>query len=108
MIRINVIRKAGNIASISVSGHAYANDPGFDLVCAGVSSIAIGTLNACDQLLDQDACDLEMIPGDDPRISIQVHKDSKTCQTVLKTMLIQCKTIEEQYKNYVEIEEMEG
>ncbi len=50
MIQIDVLTQDSKILKIEVSGHAYSGEPGFDLVCAGVSSIAVGALNALPML----------------------------------------------------------
>lgn len=46
MIEIKVKRQP--TLEIVISGHAYSGDPGHDLVCAAVSAIVFGSLNAFD------------------------------------------------------------
>lgn len=45
-------RAAGDIESVTIDGHAGYADPGFDIVCAAVSGISIGLLNAMEKLLE--------------------------------------------------------
>ncbi len=63
-------------------------------------------MNALDEELEG-ACDLELVEGDSPMIAIRVIDDSEICQIILKTILIQLKTIEEVYSQYLTIREME-
>ena len=59
MISIIVKRCQEAISEIVIQDHAGYKEKGEDLVCAGVSSIAIGALNAID-LKGKQVCDLEM------------------------------------------------
>ena len=59
MISISILKHNGIIEEMNVSGHAEYADKGKDLVCAGVSTIMIGSLNALD-LLAKDTCDLQI------------------------------------------------
>ncbi|WP_134700032.1 ribosomal-processing cysteine protease Prp [Ammoniphilus sp. YIM 78166] len=52
MIKVHVKRRAsGDIESFTIDGHAGFADPGHDIVCAAVSGISFGTINAIDMLL---------------------------------------------------------
>ncbi len=42
MVKVHVKRNQNHIQEIEVKDHAGYADAGFDLVCAGVSSICIG------------------------------------------------------------------
>ena len=98
MIKVNVDLHSGLISKMTISGHANQADIGQDLVCAGVSSIAIGLLNACD-ILASDCFELSM----QETIKIVVIKNSEVVQTILKTGLIQLETVVEQYSEFIEI-----
>ena len=54
MIRVTVETVEHQYHSMTVVGHAETGESGFDLVCAGVSSILTGALNAFDEM-DDDA-----------------------------------------------------
>lgn len=103
MIKIDIQRCAGTIIEIEICDHAGYGDKGQDLVCAGVSSIAVGTMNALDQLC-QDMCDLQM---QEAYIHILVKQQSSTVQTVLTTMCIQLETMQESYSNFLTINDQE-
>lgn len=51
MVKIHIVRdKTGFIWEYTVEGHAYAGEPGKDLVCAAVSAIAYTGANALEEL----------------------------------------------------------
>ncbi len=103
MIQIDVKRHNDAILAMSIKHHAGYDEKGKDLVCAGVSSIAIGALNAIDQ--SGDVCDLVM---KEAYISIDVkkQKDHDT-QVMLEMLRIQLITMQEAYPNYIQYCEQE-
>lgn len=100
MIRVCVHKESSGYRQIEVSGHAMSQDPGFDLVCAGVSSIATGALNGFYEL---DA-DCELIMNDEPYIKIRCNSINKINQTLMQFLLIQLKTVEAVHGEYIRIE----
>lgn len=103
MIKVLISNRNNEIVDIEISGHAESNVHGRDLVCAGVSSVAIGTLNAIEELTYQ-SCEMKM---EDGFVSIKVIQNSKTLQIILQTLLIQLKTIEFNYSKYIKIKKQE-
>lgn len=103
MIKVAVSRCNGSIISLEVTGHAFDGLYGNDVVCAGVSSVVIGLLNAIDELASG-SCQIDK---DDraARISITVTGDSSKTQTVLETGIIQLKTISAVYPKRIKISE---
>ena len=99
MIQVVIQKNQDEIQSITVTGHAEFDSHGQDLVCAGVSSILFGTLNALDEIVT-DSCDLIVEKN---KIKIQVKQACELTQTILQVTTIQLKTIEEQYKDYIKI-----
>lgn len=99
MIQVNVIKKDNAITKITISGHAFSNDPGFDLVCAGVSSIATGALNGFDALDTSTA--LEMT--DAPFISITCNQINHKNQLLMEFLFYQLKTIEDAHDEHLNI-----
>jgi uncharacterized protein YsxB (DUF464 family) len=52
MITVQVKRRDDDsIEEIKIRGHAYAGEPGHDLVCAAVSAISFGSINSIELLL---------------------------------------------------------
>lgn len=88
--------------SIVVNGHAMFSASGSDIVCAGVSSIVFGALNALDYFGELS----DSIEINDQRGFISIHftEYNKQQLLVIETMMIQLKTVEDQFPNYIKIE----
>jgi hypothetical protein len=95
-------RKDPDILEIEIHGHAYADEPGKDLVCAGVSAVSITAMEALDTMFP-DACQLEQQGN---RLSIQVLNNSANLQTCLEMLSRQLGCFEEMYPEYVEIRQI--
>ena len=85
---------------LSVKGHAGAGEYGNDLICAGVSSIMFGLLNAIDM------ADKEVILNVKENL-IEVINDSNNTKVndYLELAVVQLKTIEQSYSQYIKIDE---
>lgn len=104
MISIIVKRCDEAISELVVQDHAGYKEQGKDLICAGVSSIAIGALNAID-LKGKQVCDLEM---KDAYIRITVKRMAEhDVQVMLDMLLIQLMTMRETYPDYIKITDQE-
>ncbi|WP_010288126.1 ribosomal-processing cysteine protease Prp [Kurthia massiliensis] len=89
------------------SGHAYSGEHGRDLVCAGASAIAFGTVNAINSLLQitpgieqgEDGGYLKVVvdPSD-----LTPENDAKL-QTILQTMVTQVYTMVASYGDFIEL-----
>lgn len=99
MIYVEVYTKESNILKIEISGHAYSGEPGYDLVCAGVSSIAVGALNGFEEL--ECNCNLEMT--EDPFIKIECRDLTETNQLLMNFLFLQLKTVEESHHEHIKI-----
>lgn len=98
MITVKYVTEKKQFKSITVTGHALSNVKGKDLVCAAVSAVTIGCINALKN------------PQDFHIIVAEGHVDVQALrnildhdQIVLETMLISLKSIEESYANYIKI-----
>ena len=100
MVNVEVKRHNGTIDNILIHDHAEYAENGQDLVCAGVSSISVGMLNALDQLTGQDVCDLIM---KEAYVEIRLKKRDKTAELLMEALVIQLKTLEENYHKYITI-----
>jgi uncharacterized protein YsxB (DUF464 family) len=107
MITIEIVRSVEKaIIRYTVSGHAYYKDPGKDIVCAGVSAVTIGAVNAIEKLtgLVPDAADksgllkVQVPTSTDPVRNGQV-------QLLLEGMIAALESIVESYGKYVKIQE---
>lgn len=90
----------GSFRRVSISGHAMSGPYGHDLVCAGVSAVSIGALNALDGMFSDD-CRLEM---DNNQIIIEVLQDSQALQQCLRMLYGQLETIALQHPQAVHLE----
>ncbi len=103
MILVNVRKDKEEILELVVTGHAGQAPKGEDLVCAGVSSILVGALNAIDQLANA-ACELSMQEG---YVKIRQKKADERGQLLMKATLIALQTMEESYSSYIHIKVQE-
>ena len=101
MIRIRVTETDGRITAMHVSGHAEAAPYGKDLVCAAVSGIVFGLCNALDQIAG-----IETISVTDNTVTISVDHPDDLSETIMRTGLIQLKTVGEKNQNYIKITEV--
>lgn len=99
MVKVKIGKCNDKIKLIEISGHAGFADKGNDIVCAGISSVSIGLLNALDELTDQ-KCD---IVCNDNYISIKVLNDDDVVQTILSVGIIQLKCIQESFPQNLKI-----
>jgi uncharacterized protein len=106
MIDITITRNSSEtIQSFVISGHAFFAKRGSDIVCAGVSAVSIGAINAVHALtgitpvIEQSeegflSC---TIPDDLP------EGTGENVQLLLEGMVVSLQTIEEEYGQYIKI-----
>lgn len=99
MISVVFYKKDDKFLKTTVKGHAYQDNPGFDLVCAGVSSVMTGALNGFDELVPNSILELTQ----EPLISLEVKTPSTESELLFKFIFHQLKTIEEVSKDYLKI-----
>ncbi len=100
MIKVLVQREEKIITSLSVSGHANSAPHGEDLVCAAVSAIITGGINAIE---NKKSFKLILNEGD-ALIELKTNEImSKHDEIVLETIYIELKTIEESYNKFIKI-----
>lgn len=107
MILVNVNRNTdGSIAQFKLSGHAESGPYGHDLVCAAVSAVSFGAVNAVIKL-----CEIEPIINQSPDGGLlQVtlpdglnHDTFEKAQWLLEGMVVSLQTIERDYDQYITI-----
>lgn len=98
MVQVNVRLQNEQIQEIEISGHAEHGEYPNDLVCAAISCIAFGLLNALEEL---------QIPFqhviEENRIVMRTEDDD----SVLKVGYYQLKTIEERYPKSIHVKKVE-
>lgn len=97
MIKIYIKKENKDIKYIEISGHAKYEEYGKDIVCAGVSSITITTINA---ILSFN----ETIKVTDNNIlSINVLQNDNITNTLLNNMIDLLSQIEKEYPKNISI-----
>ena len=102
MIKVLITRSAQSdqITSFEVSGHAGYAEPGKDIVCAAVSTVTVGTVNAICEVTG-----IQMIAEmRDGYLSASFPNDTnaealKDAQLLLKGMLVMIQSIQGAYGN---------
>ena len=102
MIKVVIKRDESKdiITSIEVKGHAGKDTYGKDLVCAAVSAIMTGGMNA---LL---GTDYQFILEEGHALIKSLYLPSEYDAVVLKTIEIQLRTIEETEKEFVQVKNL--
>lgn len=103
MITVQTKIIANTYSSIEIKGHANSAEKGKDLVCAAISAIATGALNAIDELLPND-CDLKMETG---YVFIAVKQNSEQLQIMLQMLMKQLETVAFVNKKYIKMKQQE-
>ena len=100
MIKVSYQSDENKYSYLKVTGHAEFADEGQDLICAAVSSIFYGLMNALDEMPN----DAEVHDNPDD-IEIRILSDDQTVQDYINLVLIQLKTIEYSYGDFISIKE---
>ncbi len=111
MLRVKIQRQEGKIVSFSITGHAESGPYGHDLVCAAVTAVSFGSVNAIEEI-----CQVE--PEVETRDnggyllfktpSAVSEETSEKIQLLLEGMLVSLRTIERDYGQYIKIEVLGG
>lgn len=104
MIQVKIHKVSQAIRKIAITGHAQSGPKGYDLVCAAVSSIATGALNALVEL-QNDNVKLIYRDADDALIEINVLESNQELNTLLRFMIYQLKTVEDSHPKNIRIKE---
>ena len=99
MIKVLYDQKDKRYNYLNVKGHSEFEDSGKDLVCAAVSSIVFGFMNALDEL-NEDNYLKETVN----EVEIIINNDNEKIQDYFELTMYQLKTIEESYSQYIKIE----
>lgn len=98
MISVNVTFIGKDVKSLTVSGHANYDKYGKDIVCAGVSAVVTGGINALESEIDN----IKVI-NEDNKLGVEIINSNDKIQIILNTILVQLQTIENSYKKYIKI-----
>ena len=97
MIKI-VIKKSNGEFLLEAKGHANSAEYGKDLVCAAVSAILTGGINAI-----SDKSNFEIKLDEGYSLIKSLDKVNQKDEIILQTIEVQLKTIEESYDKFIQI-----
>ena len=95
MIKVNLIKTNDIVTGLQVTGHAKSAEYGKDLICAAVSAILTGGFNAFNE---NDISEGSLKEG-----YASVNVISQRGLVILETIIVQLKTIENQYPKNIKI-----
>jgi uncharacterized protein YsxB (DUF464 family) len=110
MIYITIERISPSDAQIKafvIEGHAEYDVPGKDLVCAAVSAISVGIVNAIEALtgvLPISEMEHGLLDVTLPDLADSENDQANQVQLLLEAMLVMLRTIEETYSDYISIQ----
>lgn len=107
MIKVLIIKEAENIKQLTVHGHAGYAESGYDIVCAGVSSVVIGTINAIDKLVSDVVFDLSYNEDETGHITYRSMKSTDEEQLLLNSIIVSLTAIKENYSEFIDIQTRE-
>ncbi len=106
MIKAAICRSdTGRIKSFTISGHALYAEHGNDIVCAGVSAVSFGAVNAVMALTGVEP-EIEQVKDGFLRCVVPAGLDQATeekVQLLLEGMVVSLRTIEKDYGEYIKI-----
>jgi uncharacterized protein YsxB (DUF464 family) len=109
MIKVNIHRDpTQQITGFDITGHANFDVHGQDIVCAGVSAVSFGCLNAIETLT---MAKLDIQSAGDGDLHVQVPKltdgqKQAQVQLLLEGMLVSLETIRASYGKYLKMNEI--
>lgn len=101
MIKVRINYTDNLISEIEVQGHSNFAPKGSDIVCAGVSAIVIGGLNAIDSLVNNHNINYDVQDGYVKMSSLS----NIEVQKILKVVIVQLKSVEDSYSKHIKIVE---
>lgn len=107
MITVTIVRQSADdkrIVSFAIEGHAKFRNPGKDIICAGVSAVSVGTVNAIEELAGIElpaSMKNGWLQSDIPQ---QTNASvNERIQLLLESMIVMLNTIASSYGKYVVI-----
>lgn len=107
MIHVTVYRDNNQIKSFELSGHAESGPYGYDLVCAGVSAVSFGAVNAVIKLTDIDLAIEQGREGGYLQVSLPNTVSAEVMdkvQLLFEGMIVSLETIERDYNQFIKIQ----
>src|SRR5690625_3127184 len=107
MIKINVYRTNNLITGFEMSCHADSGPYGYDLVCAGVSAVSFGSINAVTSICD---LDLSIDMEDSRYLKVKIPEkvsieENERIQLIFEAMIVSLLIIENNYIEFIIIKD---
>ena len=101
MIKVNINYLNDSVNELIVKGHSNFAPKGSDIVCAGVSAIIVGGINAICSLVNDFKINYEVEDGYVRLSSL----NNIEVQNILKVLIVQLKSVEDSYSKHIKIVE---
>lgn len=111
MIRISILQDPiGKFQRIRIEGHADYAEHGKDIVCAAVSGISIGMINAIEELLEVRLVTDSVHAGElDVQVpSIRSAEVESKVQLLLEAMIVALRNVADEYPQFVKMKVKKG
>ena len=99
MIKVQINKTDNKYSSLIVSGHSNYDEHGKDIVCAGVSAIVVGGINA---LINENKKAIEY-ECKDGYAKVIVKNIDNNINMILDVITTQLYTVEESYPKFIKI-----
>lgn len=111
MIEVAIYYKNNKINAFHLTGHADSGPYGYDLVCAGVSAVSFGSINAVLSL-----CKVDLMieqKGDGGYLKVVIPDDleqdkSEKVNLLFEAMIVSLQSIEREYRDHIKITKYKG
>lgn len=104
MIKVEVTKKNDHYSGAKITGHAYSDEPGKDLVCAAVSTLAQTLVNAVESIGGIPETSL-FVKIDNGYLELKLNEDdlSDVVDIIFGTFRVGIEGIEGTYSKYVKL-----
>lgn len=108
MINVTIYRKQNTINAFKIEGHANSGPYGYDLVCAAVSAVTFGAVNAVIQICETDDIIIDQAGDAGGYLFIELPANLSDVKSdkaflILEAMFVSLQTIEREYKRFIKI-----
>lgn len=108
MIKVTVFRFNQQITAFEISGHADSGPYGYDIVCAGVSAVSFGTVNAVIELCGVEPDIKQGMEGGYLHVAVPEHIDTallENVQLLFEGMVVSLQSIADEYSQFMIIQD---
>ena len=101
MIKVTIRYQNDLVNELLVDGHSNYASKGKDIVCAGVSAIIVGGINAITSIVKNYKINYEVQDG----FAKLSNLNNSKVQEIINVVIIQLKTVEDSYSRFIKIVE---